>query len=55
MIMMICRHLKVIYPRLWPISVEEIQEFAAEASFLAPHLDAMDESDFLNVRSRIAA
>ena len=55
LIMMICRHLKVIYPRLWPISVEEIQEFAAEASFLTPHLDAMDESDFLSVRSRIAA
>jgi hypothetical protein len=47
---MIRQHLQVIYPRLWPISVEEIQELVAEAALVAP--DILPERPISFVTSR---
>jgi hypothetical protein len=50
LMVMIRQHLQVIYPRLWPISVEEIQELVAEAALVAP--DILPERPISFVTSR---
>ena len=56
LILMIRRHLKVIYPRVWPISVEEIQALVAEAALIVPEIDSDEASTFLPTRhGRLAA
>lgn len=48
LMLLVSKRLKVIYPRLWPISVDEIQELAAEASAVIPELDLSDLPDLAN-------
>ena len=50
LLLLIRQHLEVIYPRVWPISVEEIQELVAEAAFVAPDIDLEDTTSFVTSR-----
>ena len=38
LVILIRKHLEVIYPRVWPISVSEVQELVAEAAEIAPDI-----------------
>lgn len=56
LILMIRQHLKVIYPRLWPISVQEIQNLVSEAAHVAPDIDLeMPSAEETPQGQRIAA
>ncbi|MBT8426214.1 MAG: hypothetical protein KJO67_14655 [Silicimonas sp.] len=46
LMLLISQHLRVIYPRVWPISVEEVQELVAEAAHIIPDLDLPEAPDF---------
>lgn len=52
LMLMIGRHLDVIYPRLWPISVDEVQELVAEAAHILPDLNDAEEQDFEPLSAR---
>ena len=50
LLILIQQHLRVIYPRIWPISVEEIQELVAEAALFAPDIDFEEPTSFVTSR-----
>ena len=50
LLILIQQHLRVIYPRIWPISVEEIQELVAEAALVAPDIDFEEPTSFVTSR-----
>jgi hypothetical protein len=50
LLLLIRQHLQVIYPRLWPISVEEIQELVAEAALVAPEVSFEETTSFVTSR-----
>lgn len=56
LMLLIRQHLRVIYPRIWPISVEEIQELVAEAALVAPDIELEEPTSFFTTRpQRLAA
>ena len=51
LIVMVRQHLQLIYPRFWPISVDEVQELVLEAAMAAPDIGPdQEETSFSSAR-----
>lgn len=48
--MMIRQHMQVIYPRVWPISVQEVQDLAVEAAAALPDVTPVQSRPFVTSR-----